>query len=322
MRAAIYRSRGPAREVLEITELPDPEPGRGEVRVALDFAAVNPTDWKMRSAGPPLAGPWQIPGQDGAGHIDMVGPGVDPLRRGQRVWVYHAATGSSGSAAELVCVRDEQAVALPKGVSEELGAALGIPYITAHRCLFADGPVKGATVLVTGGGGRVGHAAIRLGGWGGAWIIATAGSEETRALARAAGAKSVLDYHSPTYSTDLAFATPGRVDRVVEVALGANLDAQLGALSPHAVISAYASEANDPTIPERRLMTANVTIHFVLVYNLTPAMLVQATSGITGALQAGAISAMPTQTFPLDEIAAAHDAVQAGAVGSVLIAVR
>src|SRR5205085_9642898 len=134
----------PARDVLGVVEVPVPEPGPGEVRVRVRVSGVNPTDWKARASGPSLQWPMQIPGQDGAGDIDAVGAGVDSGRLGERVWVFHAAHGRpNGTAATYTVVPSEQGVALPETVTYEQGAGLGIPYITAHRCLMADGPVDG-----------------------------------------------------------------------------------------------------------------------------------------------------------------------------------
>jgi NADPH:quinone reductase len=183
MRAALYRAHGPASAVLAIEDLPLPEPGPGEVRVAVRRSAVNPTDWKQRWANGETRAvsglPFIVPNQDGAGVIDAVGPSVDPARIGQRVWLYFASYRRQfGTAEELVCLPEAQAVELPPGTSFELGASLGIPALTAHRCLFADGSVRGRVVLVAGGAGAVGHFAIELAKWAGARVVATVSSEE------------------------------------------------------------------------------------------------------------------------------------------------
>ncbi len=231
-------------------------------------------------------------------------------------------TGRGGTAAEYVCVPSAQAVPLPPGTSLELGASLGIPYITAHAALTGDGPVEGSTVLVTGGGGAVGHAAIELGTMLGAHVIATARTPEKAASARAAGAAAVLDYSSPQFVEDLRRITPDGVPRIVEVALGANLPASLQVLAPRGVIVAYASEASDPVLPVRQMMTLNGSIRFLLVYNFTSQQIESAVSDITRALEAGRIHALPTTVLPLEDIAAAHDLVEQGIFGRVLLDVR
>ena len=320
MQAAVYTERGAARDVLRIVDVPDPQPGPDEVRVRLRVSGVNPTDWKSRSAGGPLPAQGQVPGQDGAGEIDLVGPGVDAARVGQRAWVYHAAAGRwNGTAAQYTCVPAHQAVPLPDRVSFAQGAGLGIPFITAHRCVFAGGPVAGRTVLVTGGAGAVGNAAIQLAARGGARVLATVSSEEKRGLAAAAGAVHVLDYRAPDFVAAVRAVAPEGIDRIVDVAIARNLAADLDVLAPHGTVVSYASDAPDPILPVRRLMVANARLEFVLVYNLTRAMLDRAVDEVTSALREGALRPLPELHFPLSEIAAAHEAVARQTLGKVLV---
>ena len=319
MRAAIYEQSGSS-DVLKVSEVERPEPGPGEVRVRVRWSGVNPTDWKSRAGltgGAPEGS--QIPNQDGSGHIDAVGAGVDSARVGQAVWVYLAAAGRRwGTAAEWTVVPAERAVPLPAGVSLELGAMLGVPAITAYHCCQAGGLIEGANVLVAGGAGAVGHFAIELARFGGARVAATASTPEKADLACQAGAEVVVDYREPDAAALLgAFASP--FDRIVEVALGANFALDLALSGPGTVIVTYASEAQDPLLPVRRCMTANVTLQFVLLYNIGVAALRAATDGVSTALAAGALSELPIHRFPLDDIAAAHDAVQSGATGKVLV---
>lgn len=319
MRAAVYDTSGPAQGELRVVDLPDPSPGPGEVRVRLRVAGVNPTDWKARGHA---GGEWpqQIPGHDGAGVVDAVGEGVDAARVGERVWVFHAALGRpGGTAAQAVCVPAAQAVRLPEGVSFDHGAGLGIPGITAHRCVFADGPVAERTVLVTGGAGAVGHAAVQLAAWRGARVVATVSSEEKAALARDAGADAVVNYRDPGIGQRLRAAAPDGIDRVVDVAVATNLRQYLGNLAPHAVVAAYARDWEEATVPIFPLMAGNVVLRFVLVYGLTEAMLDAAVADLSAALEDGALRSLPVHRFPLEEIAAAHDAVREGAIGKVLV---
>lgn len=319
MRAAVYTQRGRAADVLSVVEVPDPRPGVGEVLVRVVVSGVNPTDWRSRTNADP-AFPWQIPHQDGAGTIEAVGEGVDAARIGERVWIYHAANGRQhGTAAELTCVPSIQAVRLPDDVSMEQGAGLGIPYVTAHWCLHADGPIDGMTVLVTGGAGAVGHAAIELARVGGARVITTVSSEEKAAIARSAGADAVLDYRRPEFLSELRAAAPEGVHRVVDVALGANLDADLSVLRPHGTIITYAVETNDPVVPVRRLMGANAAVRFMLVYGLAEEAIAAAVSDISGALERGLLTRLPEHEFALMDVVAAQDAVEGGAVGKVLV---
>lgn len=318
MLAAVYRRPGPAAEVLTVEEIDRPQPGPGEVRVRLRVAGVNPTDWKSRTSTTPATG-LQVPGQDGAGDVDAVGPGVDPGRVGERVWVWFAARGRQwGTAAQYTVVPARQAVQLPGGVPYDLAAGLGIPAMTASHCLFADGPLDGATVLVAGGAGAVGNAAIALARRAGARVIATASGPEKAELARAAGARAVVNYRDDDAAEQVRAAAPDGIDRVVELALGANLRLDLAVLAPRSVISTYADDAVHD-IPVRDLMVANARLAFVLIYGIADPDLDAAIADVSAAVEAGELPALPATRFALADTAAAHDAVQGGVLGKVLI---
>jgi NADPH2:quinone reductase len=331
MRAVVYRSTGPADKVLRLEDVPTPEPGTGQVRVRLVVAGVNPTDWKSRSGATPMASgaDFQVPGQDGAGVIDAVGPDVDPARVGERVWLYLTAFGNPyGTAAEYTVVPQERAVPLPDGVAFDLGANLGVPALTAHRCLFAggesagssaDGPLAGRTVLVAGGAGAVGHFAIELARAAGATVISTVSSPEKAALATAAGAHHVVNYRSGDPAAEIRAVAPDGVDRIVEVALADNLALDIAVAAPHASIVTYAADARQPALPVRDLMVRNLVLRFMLLYTVPADALARAVSDVTAALAAGALTPLPARRFALADTAAAHDAVEAGAVGKVLV---
>jgi NADPH2:quinone reductase len=320
MRAAIYDRMGPAREVLRIADVDRPEPGPGQVRVRVHVSGVNPTDWKSRAGVTPrpLSG-FQIPNQDGAGVIDAVGDGVDAGRVGERVWLWMAAVGQPwGTAAQWTVVPAERAVPLPDSASFDLGASLGVPAMTAHRCLYADGPVEGKSVLVAGGAGAVGHFAIELAKRAGARVVSTVSGAKKAELAQQAGADLVVNYRELTAADQVrAFASP--IDRIVEVALGPNLELDLAVCGPDTVVVTYAADGKDPVLPVRACMTANVTLRFILLYGVPPVALRQAVTDITAALAEQALSELPTHHFPLEEIAAAHEAVEKRAVGKVLV---
>ncbi len=329
MLAAIFERTGSAEEVLRVVSLPDPAPDPGEVRVRVRVSGVNPTDWKARASGsrleadggPGLIWPYQIPGQDGAGTIDAVGPGVDADRVGERVWVHLAAAGRPhGTAAGYVCVPADRALPLPDGVPFEQGAGIGIPFVTAHHCLHADRDIQGATVLVTGGAGAVGNAAVQLAKLAGARVIATVSSPRKAELASAAGADVVLDYGEPDFSSDLRDAAPDGIQHVVDVALTTNFPTYVGALQQQAVIASYAVEASGvATVAHMTAMECNLLVRFVLLYTLPDSVLRHAAESVNAALWAGQLTALPMQTFALDQIAQAHEAVEAGTVGRVLV---
>lgn len=321
MQAALYERQGAARDVLRVVEdIERPEPGPGQVRVRMAVSAINPTDWKTRAGATPrpIDG-FQIPHHDGAGVIDAVGEGVDPSRTGERVWTWLAAHGRRwGTAAQWAVLPAGQAVPLPAGVSFDLGACLGVPAMTAHRCLFADGPLDGATVLVAGGAGAVGRYAVQLAKFAGARVITTVSSPEKARLADKAGADHVVDYRAPDVIEQVR-SLAARVDRVVEVNLGANLDLDLAVSGPGTTIVTYAASAIDPTLPVRACMTANVTLRFMLLYGVPASALQQAVADIGAALEAGALDEPPLHRYPLHEIVEAQEAAEAGVVGKVLV---
>jgi NADPH:quinone reductase len=319
MRAALYDRYGASGEVLRVEDIGTPDPGPGEVRVKIEYSGVNPTDWKSRggSTPRPIDG-FQIPHHDGAGVVDAVGDGIDPGRIGQRVWTLFAAAGRRwGTAAQWSVVPADRAVPLPDGISAELGASLGVPAVTAHRCLFADGPVEGKTILVAGGAGAVGHFAIELAKFFGARVVTTVSGPEKAELARKAGADLVVNYRDPSAAEDVSSFGP--IDRVIEVALGANLSLDLAVLKPGGEIVTYAAEPADPAMPVRACMNANAILRFVLLYGVPADALERAARDITTALAAGELTELPVHKFGLDDIAAAQDACQAGAVGKVLV---
>jgi NADPH:quinone reductase len=321
MRAAVYDTAGVGRGVIRMSELPRPEPGPREVRVRVRVSGVNPTDWKARTALPGAAPafPQIIPNQDGAGEIDAIGDQVDPLRLGERVWLHDAQwRRAHGTAAQWVALPAEQAVPLPPGVDFDLGAGLGIPAVTAHRCLFADGSVHGAVVLVHGGGGAVGHAAIELARWGGARVVTTVSSAEKAALAQAAGADLVLNYRTDDVAAEVREFAPDGVDRVIEVALSDNVEVDAQVIAPGATVTCYTRTEAAFSLP-RSLLELNARLAFVLVYTIPADAKRQAVADISTALAAGALTSLPTLRFRLDETAAAHDAVEKATVGKVLI---
>lgn len=325
MKAAWYERKGPAREVLQVGTLPDPEAGPGQVRVRVQSSAVNPSDTKGRSGfGGNLAMPYPliVPHQDGAGVIDAVGPGVAASRVGERVWIYEAQRGRAfGTAAELVVIPAEQAIRLPEGFNFDVGACLGIPAMTAHRCLFMDGAIQGQTVLVAGGAGAVGQAAIQLARWAGARVVTTVSRPDQQAIATHAGAHLVFNRKEAGLAERIR-AAAGEIDRVVEVAFEANLDLNRAVLRTNGVIAAYASGAADstPRIPFSPVMAQGLTMHFVLVYVMPAEAHHAAARDITACLTADRYRPHIAQRFRLEDIALAHEAQESGkAIGKLIV---
>jgi len=319
MRVSRYPTSGPEQGKLRVDEVPVPAPGPGEVLVRLHVAGVNPTDWKARAGGgmASVGDEWVIPGQDGAGVVVATGEGVDPRREGQRVWVHNAQwQRPHGAAAEYIALADELVAPLPDGASFDLGAGLGIPAITAHACLFTDGPLDGRRVLVAGGAGAVGHAAVQLAKWAGAQVAATVSSPEKAALVP--DADLVIDYKRQDVAEEVRRWAPDGVDRVVEVDLPRNLAIDEAVLAPYGVVASYAVP-EQPVELSRTLMRLNAAIRFVLVYTISAEARATAVRDVNAAVEAGVLTALPDHRFDLDHVKDAHDAVEAGAVGKVLI---
>jgi NADPH:quinone reductase len=266
--------------------------------------------------------PRVIPHSDGAGEIEGVGEGVASSRVGERVWVWGAQSGRPfGTAAEYVALPSKQAVALPEGVGFEVGACLGIPARTAHRCVFADGSLSGKTVLVAGGAGAVGGSAISFAKWGGAEVIASVGSEEQAEVALEAGAGHALNYRTDDVVARVGEITEGSgVDRIVEVALGRNLQLDTEALAPLGTIAAYSSDAEaEPTLPFWPLLFKNATIRLVGSDDLPEEANRKAATDITACLEAGVLRPRIASRYPLARIAEAYEAVESGQSGGRVI---
>ncbi|MCE0764738.1 NADPH:quinone reductase [Pseudonocardia kujensis] len=320
MRAALYQRPGPAAEVLEVVDLEAPAPGPGQVRVRMATSGVNPTDWKGR-AGLTARRPdgFQVPHHDGAGVVDALGKGVVGLTVGQRVWLYLAAYRNRyGTAAEYAVVPAVQAVPLPDTASDDLGACLGVPALTAAHCLGgAPEGLKGRTVLVAGGAGAVGHYAIELARAAGARVVATVSSPEKQALAEQAGAEHVVRYTAAD-AADRILELVGPVDRIVEVAPMANLDLDLRVLARGGTIATYAADET-LTLPGGALMSANAVLVFALLYTVPAEQLAAAVRWTSEVLATGGLTALPITSYPLERVAEAHDAVERGAVGKVVV---
>jgi NADPH2:quinone reductase len=335
MRSIVYSSNGPS-DVLRLEERPVPEPAAGEVRVRVAVSAVNPTDWKNRAgSGSAVEVGEQTPNQDGAGVVDAVGTGVTSVVPGDRVWLFLAAyQRPGGTAQEYTVVPEARVVKLPDGVSFDVGASLGVPAMTAHRALtvhdggptrLAPGALAGRTVLVAGGAGAVGHAAIQLAHWAGATVITTISSAEKAALAASAGADVVVNYRTDDAAARIRSAAPDGVDIVVEVSPARNADLNAAVLANHGTVAVYATDGGSVmSLDARAHFALNVRYQFLLLYTVGPHALAAAAEDITAALRDGALpvgekAGLPLVRFPLAETAAAHDAVEQSVVGKVLI---
>jgi NADPH2:quinone reductase len=322
MIAAWYDRPGPAADVLQVGELPDAEPGPGEVRVRLSLSGANPGDMKKRESwlGNPMAFPRIIPHSDGAGVIEAVGPDADPARIGRRVWVYGAQSYRPfGTAAQTTVVPDSLAVDLPDAVSDEMGACFGIPGITAHRAIFADGPVSGQTVLVHGVRGSVSSLAAQLARWAGGIVIGTVRTKAETDKVSGATADHVVALDSDPAAA-IRRVAPDGVDRIIEVALSANADLDAAIVRNGAVVAAYASPKDRPELPFWPMLFANVTIRLLGSDDFPPDAKDAAAHDLSLAAGQSALSIPIAEIMPLTQVAAAHELIESGAApGRVLV---
>jgi NADPH2:quinone reductase len=322
MIAAWYDQQGPAAEVLRVGDLPVANPGPGEVRVRLTHSGANPGDVKKRQGwlGSPMAFPRVVPHSDGAGMIEALGRGVDASRLGERVWVYGAQSYRPfGTAAQSTVVPHALAVALPDGVTDQVGACLGIPGITAHRAVFADGTVAGRTIVVHGVRGSVGSLAAQLARWAGAEVIGTVRTDAEVQDVTASTADHVVSLESDPAGAIRELA-PGGVSRIIEVALSANADLDAAIVSNGAVIAVYASPDARTTLPLWPMIFANVTIRLLGSDDFTRAANDAAARDLTAAAASGALSIRVAEVLPLARIAQAHELIESGRpAGRVLV---
>lgn len=323
MRAAWYEANGTARDVLRIGEMPDPEPGPGEVRVRLRASGVNPSDVKTRGGSRPMSGSRIIPHSDGAGTIDAVGEGVPTGRIGERVWIWNGQWKRPfGTAAEMIALPAEQAVPLPEAIGFAEAACLGIPALTAYRALATDGGVSGASVLVAGGAGAVGHYAVQMAKLMGArQVIATVSSPEKAAHAAEAGADVTIDYRREDVAARVRAATGGAgVDRVVEVDAAANMRLLPQLVRRDGLCAVYGSAKNEVVSEFGPMIMSGIAVRWFIVYELSPEARRDALETVGGWLREGRLRHAVAKTFPLAEIASAHEAVESGKViGNVVL---
>ena len=321
MLAAFYTKNGPAREVLQLGEVPTPEPGPGEVRVRLRTSGVNPSDWKARSGSRPMIGPQIIPHSDGAGEIEKVGPGVD-RRVGERVWIWNGQWKRAfGTAAQFIALPSAQAAPLPDNADYDAGACLGIPVFTALQAVRLARVEPGKTVLVIGGAGAVAHYAIQLAKLRGARVITTVSGDAKAAHARAAGADEIVNYRSEDVGARVKALTNGNgVDALIEMDL--NNDAKLypSVLAPHATVAVYGMSSGESTIPSGWMMQNSIDLRLFLIYEISQSDRISGIAEINALLQSSRLTHTIARRMPLAEIAEAHDVVERGAlIGNVVL---
>ncbi|MGI9234964.1 MAG: NADPH:quinone reductase [Woeseiaceae bacterium] len=324
MHAAWFEKFGAARDVLQVGDLDAPAVGPGEVLVRLATSGVNPSDVKKRAGSFPNLldnGP-VIPNSDGAGVVEAIGQGVSDSRIGERVWVYQAQYARRfGTAAEYVALDAARAPVLPDAASFEVGACLGIPVMTAHRCVFADGDVTEQTVLVTGGAGRVGYYAVQWASLAGATVIATASNDADKAACMEAGAHHVVNHRAPDVIEAIKSVTGGRpVDRIVDVEFGANLPVSIDVLRVGGTIATYSStQVTEPKLPFFQMMYKDITVRMIIVYAMPEPAKQHAVADIERALTDGVLRHRIAHTLPLADIVRANEIVEQGSARGTVV---
>jgi len=324
MRAAWFEEFGAAADVLKVGEFETPAAGPGEVLVRLHTSGVNPSDVKKRAGSFPnlLDDGAVIPNSDGAGVIEAVGDGVPAARVGERVWVYQAQFERRfGTAAEYVAIESERAPCLPDNTDFDVGGCLGIPAMTAHRCVFADGSVDGQKVLITGGAGRVGHYAVQWASQAGATVIATASNKDDADACVSAGAHKIVDHCDENCAQAILDATDGEpVDRIIEVEFGANLQTSIEVIRTGGVIATYSSMQDaQPKVPFFQMMYKDMTIRFVIVYAMPESAKQFAIADIERALSNDLLQHRIARKFPLDEIVHSNELIEQGKIRGTVI---
>ena len=324
MRAAWFDEFGPAEKVLNLGDFRKPSVEPGEVLVKLRTSGVNPSDVKKRAGASPNlldAGP-VIPNSDGAGIIETVGTGVPERRVGERVWVYQAQFARQfGTAAEYVAIDSSRAVTLSDNIGFDVGACIGIPVMTAHRCVFADGEVAGKSILITGGAGRVGHYAIQWARQAGANVIASASNDEDVAACKTAGASQVVNHRDNQFATAVLDANKGiPLDRVIDVEFGANLQTSISVCRVGGTIVTYSSAAiPNPEIPFYQMMYKDLVLRFVIVYAMPESAKEAAIGDIQKGLEKNLLQHRIAASAPLNEIVKANQLVETGKIRGCVV---
>jgi NADPH2:quinone reductase len=322
MRAAYYERNGSAREVLQVGDVPTPHPGPGDVRVKLVTSGVNPSDVKSRQGSTrKIAFPRVIPHSDGAGVIDDVGDGVPKARIGERVWVWNGQWKRAfGTAAEFIVLPAAQAVTLPGDVTFDAGACLGIPAMTAIHAVVLANVAKDTTLLVSGGAGAVSQYVIQFAKTKGAKVITTVSSPEKAKAAREAGADHTIDYKRENVGERVMEITARHgVDTAIEMDLTTNANLIPKVLRAKGSVIVYGT-GPEAVLPAAFCLVNSIRLQFFLVYELDATERERAIAAINDALKTGTLLNRVAQpAFSLTDIAAAHEAVERGTIGNVVM---
>jgi NADPH2:quinone reductase len=305
-------------EVMRLEDAPGLKPGKGELVVKTAAIGVNPVDTYLRSG---LQYKLQLPftpGMDCAGVVLENGPGARRFNKGDRVYT----SGSlSGAYAQEVLCSEYQVHPLPKAVSFQEGAALGVPYATAYQALFAKAGIqKGETVLIHGGSGGVGIAAIQLARQAGVKIIATAGTKKGLELVTGQGAHHALNHNDPGYLEELRRLTdPNGVNVILEMLADKNLEHDLELVAFRGRIVVIGCRGTIEINP-RQMMTKESSVTGMTIMQANAHEKTMIRNMLLKGLLKGFLRPVIGREFPLAQAAAAHHAVlEPGSYGKIIL---
>jgi NADPH:quinone reductase len=323
VKAIVVREFGEP-SVMRVEDVPNPEAGPGQVLVRIRAVGVNPVDTYIRKGAyarkPSLP---YTPGADAAGTVKAVGAGVTAFSPGQRVYIVGTIAGAFGAGAELAVCDPAQVHPLPDGVSYEQGAAIGVPYGTAYRALFHRAQARpGESVLVHGGSGGVGTAAIQLASAAGMVVLATAGTDRGLAHLTAQGAGHAFNHRAIDYLEQIMAATGHRgVDVVLEMLANVNLNRDLGLLARKGRVIVIGSRGTIEIDP-RQTMSKDSDVRGMTLFNTSPAEMAEIHAALGAGLRTGTLRPVVGREFALADAPAAHEAVMApGAHGKIVLKV-
>lgn len=317
MKAIVVREYGDP-EVLKVEEAPDPEPSAGQVLVRIKAAGVNPVDTYVRqgfhATTPPL--PF-TPGKDAAGVVEAVGEGVEKVLPGDRVYLAGSLTGTY---AELALCEPGQVWPLPDNADFAQGAGVFVPYATAYRALFQKaGAREGETVLVHGASGAVGIAAVQWAKNAGLRVFGTAGSESGRELVREQGADQVFDHTEEDHLTEIAEASGGGVEIILEMLANENLQKDFGALAKRGRITIIGNRGTLEFDP-RLTMTKDATLYGMSLFNASEEEFEEIHANIRKGLAGGYLRPVVGRSFSLEEAPQAHsEVIENRAYGKIVL---
>ena len=323
MKAIVVREFGEP-DVMRVEEVPNPAPGPDQVLVRVRAVGVNPVDTYVRKGAyarrPKLP---YTPGADAAGIVQAVGHGVVRFVPGQRVYITGTVAGAYGACAELAVCDPAQAHPLPDSVSFEQGAAIGVPYGTAYRAIFQRAEARpGESVLVHGGSGGVGTAAIQLARAAGMVVLATAGTERGLAHLAAMGAAHAFNHSTSDYTDRIMDATDGLgVNVILEMLANVNLNRDLGLLSRKGRVVVIGSRGTIE-IDARQAMARDADIRGMILFNTSPAEMAEIHAALGAGLANGTLRPVVGREFALEDAPLAHVTVMSpGAHGKIVLRV-